>query len=104
MANHIEYNPHTFSLQAKYMGSAVKPTSSRTWTVLGDTVTFSKESALYYQWYLIKSGDTGYNLLNPESQSANDKLLQFVRESGNFALVAKRATPDGGEIFLYRQK
>lgn len=104
MANHVEYNPHTFSLQAKYMGSAVKPTSSRTWTVLGDTVSFSKETALYYQWYLIKSGDTGYNLLNPESQAANEKLLQFVQNSGKFDMVAKKSVPDGSEIFLYRQK
>lgn len=104
MANHVEYNPHTFSLQAKYMDSAVKPTSSRTWTVLGDTVTFSEESALYYQWYLIKSGDAGYNLLNAESREANKGILNFVRESGKFDLIAQKKVPDGSIIFLYRQK
>lgn len=104
MANHVEYNPHTFSLQAKYIGSVVKPTSSRTWTVLGDTVNFSTQSALYYQWYLIKSGDTGHMLLNQESRAANDKLLQFVRESGKFDMIAEKDVPDGSKIFLYRQK
>jgi hypothetical protein len=53
---------------------------------------------------LIKSGDTGYNLLNPESQAANEKLLQFVQNSGKFDMVAKKSVPDGSEIFLYRQK
>lgn len=104
MANHVEYNPHTFTLQAKAMGSAVKPTSSRTWTVLGDTVTFSPESALYYQWYLIKTGNTGLRLLNAESKAANDKILDFVKESGKFDLIGKRTVPDGSEISLYRQK
>lgn len=104
MANHVEFNPHTFTLQGKYMGSAVKPTSSRTWTVLGDTVTFSKESALYYQWYLIKTGNVGLKLLNEESKVANENILKFVRESGKFELIAQRKVPDGSEIFLYRQK
>lgn len=104
MANHVEYNPHTFSLQAKYIGSVVKPTSSRTWTVLGDTVTFSKQSALYYQWYLIKTGDTGHTLLNQESRQANDNLLQFVRDSGKFELMAQKDVPDGSKIYLYRQR
>ncbi len=35
MANHVEYNPHTFTLQGKYMGSQVKPTSSRTLDCVG---------------------------------------------------------------------
>ncbi len=104
MANHVEYNPHTFTLQGKYMGSAVKPTSSRTWTVLGDTVTFSEESTLYYQWYLIKTGYVGHKLLNEESTIANENILRIVQKSGKFELIAKRKVPDGSEIFLYRQK
>jgi hypothetical protein len=104
MANHVEFNPHTFTLQGKYMGSKVKPTSSRTWTVLGDTVTFSNESTLYYQWYLIKTGNVGLKLLNEESKVANANILRCVRESGKFELIAQRKVPDGSEIFLYRQK
>ncbi len=104
MANHVEYNPHTFTLQGKYIGSKVKPTSSRTWTVLGDTVSFSKESTLYYQWYLIKTGYVGLKLLNEESKIANQNILKFVQDSGKFELIAKRRVPDGSEIFLYRQK
>ncbi len=109
MANHVEYNPHTFTLQGKAMGSVVKPTSSRTWTVLGDTVNFSQESALYYQWYLLKTGDVSSHkgdrfLLNKESEKANDSILKFVKESGKFDLIAKRKVPDGSEIMLYRQK
>jgi len=104
MANHVEYNPHTFTLQGKEMGSAVRPTSSRTWTVLGDTVTYSPESALYYQWYLLKSGYAGLRLLNPESEKANADILKFVKESGKFELIAVKKVPDGSEIMLYRQK
>ncbi|MCC7528312.1 MAG: hypothetical protein IT342_07305, partial [Candidatus Melainabacteria bacterium] len=104
MANHVEFNPHTFTLQGKYMGSLVKPTSSRTWTVLGDTVTFSQESALYYQWYLIKTGYVGHKLLNEESKIANENILKVVQESGKFELIGRRKVPDGSEILLYRQK
>lgn len=104
MANHVEFNPHTFTLQGKYMGSKVKPTSSRTWTVLGDIVSFSKESTLYYQWYLIKTGYVGLRLLNEESKIANENILKSVRESGKFELIGRRKVPDGSEIFLYRQK
>ncbi len=104
MANHVEYNPHTFALMNKAMGGAVRPTSSRTWTVLGDTVAFSPESALYYQWYLLKTGSVGQNLLNAESTKANVSIIQFVKESGRFDLIGKRKVPDGSEIFLYRQK
>lgn len=104
MANHLEYNPHTFTLLGKEMHSKVKPTSSRTWTVLGDTVSYSKDSALYYQWYLLKSGNTGYALLNEESKVANEKILDFVKNSGKFDLKGQRKVPDGSEIFLYRQK
>lgn len=104
MANHVEYNPHTFNLKGKAMGSVVKPTSSRTWTVLGDTVTFSPESALYYQWYLLKTGSTGQKLLNQESEDANRKILDFVQYSGKFAKIGRRSVPDGSEILLYRQK
>lgn len=104
MANHVEYNPHTFSLIAKATGSLIKPTSSRTWTVLGDTVTFSKASALYYHWYLLKTGDSGHKLLNEESRIANEGLLNFVQNSGKFEEIARRKVPDGSEILLYRQK
>jgi len=104
MANHVEYNPHTFTLQGKAMGSPVRPTSSRTWTVLGDTVTYSPESTLYYQWYLLKSGYAGLRLLNPESEKANADILKFVKESGKFELIAVKKVPDGSEIMLYRQK
>lgn len=104
MANHVEYNPHTFTLMGKAIGSAVRPTSSRTWTVLGDTVTYSPESALYYQWYLLKSGYAGLRLLNPESEKANADILKFVKESGKFELIAEKKVPDGSEILLYRQK
>jgi hypothetical protein len=88
----------------KAIGSAVRPTSSRTWTVLGDTVTYSPESALYYQWYLLKSGYAGLRLLNPESEKANADILKFVKESGKFELIAEKKVPDGSEILLYRQK
>lgn len=104
MANHVEYNPHTFTLMAKAMGSVVKPTSSRTWTVLGDTVAYSPESALYYQWYLLKTGFAGLALLNDESTRANDSILKLVKESGKFELIGKRKVPDGSELLLYRQK
>ncbi len=104
MANHIECNPHTFTLQGKAIDSKVRPTSSRTWTVLGDTVSFSKESALYYQWYLLKTGHVGHDLLNAESRAANENILKFVKESGKFELIGHRKLPDGSEIMLYRQK
>ena len=35
------YNPHSFELLAKQMHAVLKPTTCRTWTIMGDRVEFS---------------------------------------------------------------
>ena len=99
-----ELNPHTFSLIARERGWKVRPTTSRVWTVMGDKVTFSPETALYYRWYLLKSGAQGNQLRDSESESDYQKLVSFVRQSGRFALVGEHRIPDREKLMLYRQR
>jgi hypothetical protein len=97
------YNPHTFQLIARERGSSIKPTTSRGWTITGDQVKFSPDSALWYQWYLLKTGAQGNQLADADSEKAYRQLTDFVTNSGRFHLVAQRPVPDGSTIALYRQ-
>lgn len=104
LANHPDLNPQTIELEGKYMKSQVRPTSSRTWTVMGDRVSFSPETALYYHWYLLKTGHHGCPFIDKKSENAYLSIVNFLKTSGKFKEVARRAAPDGGEIVLFRQK
>jgi len=104
MPDSSEFNVHTFQYLAKLCKSQVVPTTSRQWSVTGDTLEFSPEKAMYYHWYLIKTGFQGHFFQQAESQQSFDKLINFVRQSSKFRLVATRSLPDRSILFLYRQK
>ena len=61
------------------------------------------ERALWYQWYLLKTGAQGNQLADADSEKAYRQLTDFVTNSGRFHLVAQRPVPDGSTIALYRQ-
>jgi hypothetical protein len=98
------FNPHSYELLAKEKGLALKPTTSRRWTIVGDTVEFSPESALWYHWYVLKTGHQGNPFKDAGDAQAYEKLIDFVRSSGRFELAGQRALPDGSSLSLYRQR
>lgn len=98
------YNPHSFELLARECGSPMRPTTSRRWTIAGDTVSFSPQTALYYHWYLLTSGDQGNQFRDEASKAHYERLIAFVRTSGKFELAATKPLPDQSQMFLYRQK
>ncbi len=104
LPSHGMFNPHSFELLALEKGSPIKPTTSRYWTIMGDSVDFSPEKALYHHWYLLKSGHQGNPFKDEESQNNYDKLVSFVESGGRFRAVAEKAIPDGSILTLYRQK
>jgi hypothetical protein len=104
LPSHGYYNPHSFELLAKEKNLLLKPTSSRRWTIVGDEVDFSPESALYYHWYLVKTGDQGNKFKDAQSEINYGKLIDFVENSGKFVKIAQRPLPDKSELTLYRQR
>ncbi len=98
------HSVHTFELVVRSLGSQVRPTTSRRWTLKGDHVEFSPQTALYFQWFLLTSGNQGNQFEDIVSQTNYEKLIKFVRYSGKFAVEAERRLPDGSMMSLYRQK
>jgi len=105
LPDHVQFNPHTFELLSRTMNITVRPTSSREWTVMGDKVpAFTPESAMYFHWYLAKTGSQGVRFREKFSEDNFNALVRFVFDSGKFKLVGERDLPDGSKMLLYRQK
>lgn len=103
LANLPELNAHTFELEVKERNLGLRPTTSRVYTCGGDQVEFNRETALYYEWYLIKTGNQGYRLKD-ENDVKNLSLLEgFIASGGEYYLVASRSAPDGAILKLYRK-
>ncbi len=104
LPDYVQLNGNTFELIGRMLGSPVRPTTSRRWTVMGDDVRFDPTVALYYQWYLLKSGYQGNLLRDDASEKSYAKLIDFVEHSGKFDLRGSHVLPDGTTLYLYRQK
>lgn len=104
MPNSRPFNVHTMEYAAKLVKSPVIATTVRQWSVTGDTLEFSPEKAMYYHWYLLKTGDQGNTFANDKAKLAFDELTNFVRTSGKFRLIGMRSLPDHSICYLYRQK
>jgi hypothetical protein len=98
------FNAHSFELLAREKGLQVRPTTSRVWTIVGDKVVFSPETAKYYQWYLLKTGFQGNKLQDATSEAEYEKLNNFVRTGPDFVLVGEKTLPDSSVLSLYRQR
>lgn len=100
------FNVHTFELVGREQGVKARPTTSRVWSLNGDTVEFSPKTALYYDWFVIVTGDQhqGNIFVTPESGRAYNALIDFVRTSGKFRKVGDYRLPDNNILQLYRQK
>lgn len=104
LANQAELNAHSFQLIATEKHLAMRPTTSRQWTLAGDKLDFSPQTALNYQWYLIRSGASGYKFITPQSETNYDKLKEFIAKSGHYKMVWSHKLPDSETLYLYRQQ
>lgn len=89
--------------QIDHLG-AVNPTTSRKHTRNGDEVSFTADSALWFDWYLLKGGDQGVAFADASSKSAYERLQEFVQSSGNYRCIDSFVLPNGEELFLYKRK
>lgn len=103
MINMSQLNTHGFELLAKEKGYAFKPTTSRAWTVTGDKIEFSPKTALYYDWFLLKSGNTGNHWLDSKSERQYAELVNYVKTSGSYQLADEQELPDGSKLELFRK-
>lgn len=97
------FNPHSFELIARESGMKVRPTTSRVWTIVGDSVEFSPEKAMWYHWYLVKTGFQGNQLKDEATKTEYARLTDFVRHGGKFQLIGEKVMPDASIVSLYRQ-
>lgn len=98
-------NVHTFQLIARELGVKARPTTSRVWSLNGDKVTFSPETALYFQWFLLTTSTHQGNVFeSPESERAFNNLTNYVRTGGRFRKVGEHRLPDNTMMELYRQR
>ncbi|HEY9676814.1 MAG TPA: phospholipid carrier-dependent glycosyltransferase [Drouetiella sp.] len=104
LSNSPDLNVHTFELLVHDLNMAAKPTTSRIYTIGGDTATFSPTQALYYQWYLIQSENHYQGFANASAEKAFEQLKNFVKTDSRFKLVGTHGLPDGSTLSLYRQK
>jgi|AGTN01.1.fsa_nt_gi 4-amino-4-deoxy-L-arabinose transferase and related glycosyltransferases of PMT family len=103
LPDYVQLNGNTFELLGKMIGSPVRPTTARRWTVMGDVIKFDPKTAMYCQWYLLKTGSQGNLFRDEESERNYEKLIDFVKTGGNYKLVDTHPLPDGSTMSLYRQ-
>ena len=104
LANSKTLHTHAFALLLKEKQiDSITPTSSRYFTIAGDKVEFDRKTALYPQWYLWKTDNTGYPFYDKQSQSNYKQLIDFISNSGNYRQIIKRPLPDGSNLLLYRR-
>jgi len=77
----------------------------RNWTMNGDDVSFNPKTAMYVNWYLLKTG----SMVSPASRfsgkASEDAYIHwcnFVRSSDRFKLMGSKPLPDGTQLELYR--
>ncbi len=88
-----------FELLAKLRNFNIRPTTSRTWTALGDKEQFDRAQAVNYRWYVIKDGDQGFRFADEQNLQSHLKLIEFVK--ANYKLIKALKALDGTAVGLY---
>lgn len=102
LPNMPQLNVHTFEYLGKLEKSSVRPSTMRSWSLGGDTNSFSPEQALNFHWYVMKTGNPGFTFFDEKNRKDFEALTQFVQTSGKFRLVGEKPLPDGTQLLLYR--
>lgn len=93
---------HEIELLARLRGLATQPSTTRTWTALGDEEVFSESKILNHKWYVIKAGEQGFRFADKKSQAAHEQITSFIK--ANYILVKTLVATDGSEVGLYRTR
>ncbi len=99
-ANPINCSP--FYYLTKIRKDNIEVASPREHTELGDKVRFNYAIAMWYKWYILKTGDQGLPFCDTKSAAAYDKWLRFVHSSGLYKLVNQKLLSDGSTLQLYK--
>jgi hypothetical protein len=83
---------------------SVKPTTSRVYIKNRDVVKFTEASALWFDWYLLKSGDQGIQLADDASRRAYAQLQGFIAHGGHYELTSEFLLPNKDVLSLYKRK
>ena len=73
----------------------------RRFTLHGDVFEYKADQILYYNWYLLKTGEQGFALADQKSIDAYKELEHTIRSSRNYRLVGSRSLPDKSRYDLY---
>lgn len=104
LVNEPDLNAQTFDLETKERSSPIRSTTSLIWSIVGDELKFSEETALYYHWYMVKTGKKERRFKNEQSRKDYNALIKFILESGRYKFIDSMEAPDGDTLSLYRQK
>ncbi len=101
LPNDKRFNVH--ALERLDLGPSVNPTTVRLHTKSGDEVRFTAESALWFEWYLLKDGNQGSSFASESSKRAYGQLQDFVRFSGHFRKAGEFVLPNKEILHLYKR-
>jgi len=104
LPNHESLHVSAFTLFLKKQKNySISATSPRPCTIVGDRVTFDPTTACYADWYLQKTGYTGFQLADRDSVEAYGKLLDFIADSGKYKATLTYHLPDKSDLILYKR-
>lgn len=103
MANKTNLNAQTFDLATREKSLPIRATTSRIWSIVGDSYDFDPVKTMYFHWFLVKEGDHGAPWKDKKSEEDYSKLKAFLKDSGKFEEIGRHICPDKGELILYRQ-
>ena len=103
MANKTNLNAQTFDLVTKERTLPIRATTSRIWSIVGDSYEFDPEKTMYFHWFMVKEGDHGAPWKNKKAEQDYEALKTFLNQSAKFEIIDRHKCPDGQDLVLYRQ-
>jgi 4-amino-4-deoxy-L-arabinose transferase-like glycosyltransferase len=93
----------TFLYLAFVRGDPIQFLTCRKYAVLGDRVKFDPNYAASADWYVLKTGDQGRQMIDVESDRAYARWCNFVRSSKSFHLIGTKVLPDRSLLQIYHK-
>lgn len=70
---------------------------------MSDSFKYSEGAFNIIDWFLLKTGDQGSPIRDPESKLNYDKTIERIEKGGDYQLKAETQLPDGSFLRLYRK-
>ena len=96
-----EVSVHGLEVAALRRKLTLEVSTFRRFTLHGDVFEYKADQILYYNWYLLKTGEQGFALADQKSIDAYKELEHTIRSSRNYRLVGSRSLPDKSRYDLY---